>query len=863
VAERPILKLPPGQAIPPKPGPRAVTSIVRPGRDRQRERLSPKFERLERLAQRPADLLALRSDPASIAPERAIVFEVEGALKDFFMQAAAIGMDYLGDFDEDFDPSEDFYDEDDRNALVGGRVYLAMPDVRALQELLSRWRLYKTQDRMPRGTGAWGDLFRHLLDVRPWGPQDRIEPEAVAAWREQIAQHPGEAVRIEVELWFFEQEEKRQACYTRLNAMVQTAGGSIVHYAVVPEIRYHAALVELPAGQIEALIATGDVDLLRADDVMFLRPQSIFRDPIEAEFEGADGAAQPGAVAFVSDAPVVALLDGLPIQNHNLLSNRLLVDDPENLDATYLVAAREHGTLMASLICHGDLNNGETPLQRPIYVRPILQPDDSGAERSPSDRLFVDVVYQAVRRIKVGEAGQPSVAPTVFLINFSIGDVTRPFARVMSPLARLLDYLSYEYKVLFLVSAGNILHRFDVPEFKTMAEYEAATPEDREKAILAALNGQKSRRTLLAPAEAMNVLTIGAAHKGSAFNGILPAGRFDPFLTEDGPNVASAMGLGFRKIVKPEILLDGGRAPIAMASSGDVLSMRPVDAGRQLFGLKAAMPSPVGGTAYEDFCWGTSPATALATRAAHLIHDSLLDEAGGSKHVDIEAQYLPLAVKALLVHCAKWGSKGELLDGVFPPQGQGSHNQRRDDITRLLGYGSVDIQRVLDCTENRATMLGYSTIRAGEGLLYRIPLPDDIEGQTLFRSLTTTLAWFTPVNTRHQGYRRAALDISPGNAEDKYWLVADRYPYQPTDKAVARGTIFHEIRTSEEARVFVDDGHLLLRVSCRATAGEFDDKVPFALAVSFEVGIDAGIEVYNKMLIALGAQIRAAVAAAP
>src|SRR5690606_18047697 len=110
------------------------------------------------------------------------------------------------------------------------------------------------------------------------------------------------------------------------------------------------------------------------------------------------------------------------------------------------------------------------------YVRPILRPTQYG-ERSPDDRLFVDVVHQAVRRMKEGEAGSPPTAPSVAVINFSIGDEYRPFARQLSPLARLLDYLSYRYKVLFLVSAGNILDRLRVPAFQTMAQFEAATPD--------------------------------------------------------------------------------------------------------------------------------------------------------------------------------------------------------------------------------------------------------------------------------------------------------------------------------------------------------------------------------------------------
>ncbi len=57
------------------------------------------------------------------------------------------------------------------------------------------------------------------------------------------------------------------------------------------------------------------------------------------------------------------------------------------------------------------------------------------------------------------------------------------------------------------------------------------------------------------------------------------------------------------------------------------------------------------------------------------------------------------------------------------------------------------------------------------------------------------------------------------------WITADREPSQPTDKAVVRGTVFHERRTGEAATVFVDDGHILLRVSCLYRARFFGHKV--------------------------------------
>jgi Subtilase family len=856
VPDRPLLNLPAPTAIdlPQKHG--GGAAISRPSRDRQRERIDPRFERLSAVAETPAQLMALRDDPASIAPERAIVFEVEGSLKDFYDQARSIGLEYLGDFEEEFDPSDDFFVEEKPDQKVSGRIYLAMPDVQALRELLSLWERYKQNRRMPKGRSEWRVLFSQLIDVRPWGPQDRVSSDAIAAWEDDLARDPDALVRLEIELWYHENAEKRTQAFQALERDIADAGGQVVHHAVIPEIHYDAALIDLPGASIRALIDNPAVSLARADEVMFLRPQSVARYPSATEFTGGDSA----AVAADADQaePIAALLDGFPIQNHVRLAGRLDVDDPEGLDAIYPVARREHGTEMASLIIHGDLNAGEPPLPRRLYVRPVMRPHVNGDERTPPDRLLVDVIHQAVRRIKEGDGAQPAVAPGVVVINLSLGDETRPYARTMSPLSRLLDYLSNRYRVLFLVSAGNILDRLPVAAFDTSIEFEAATPVERERAILEALNSNKSRRTLLSPAESLNALTIGAAHSGSAFNGNLPNGRTDPFTDEELPNIVSAMGLGFKKIVKPELLFSGGRAPVSVVASGGGIVIAPVTAGVHMFGLKAARPSPqIGGTRYEDFTFGTSVATALATRGAHQIHDVLIDGNGGSNHTDIDAAHMPLVLKALLVHGAQWGAKGQMLDDTFQPQGTGSHFSRRDDIARLLGYGVPNIDRVLDCTENRATLLGVGSIAPESSLLYRVPLPDGLDGVRALRAITITLGWFSPVNPRHQGYRMAALDVASGS-DQKFWIAPLR-SLQPTDKATARGTVFHERRTGEAASVFVDDGHLLLRLTCRAAAGNLADNVPYALAISMEVGVETGIPVYEQVRVRLAQAVPAAI----
>ena len=74
--------------------------------------------------------------------------------------------------------------------------------------------------------------------------------------------------------------------------------------------------------------------------------------------------------------PIIGLLDGFPLSGHQRLLGRLIVDDPDGFESAYQAQERVHGTTMASLICHGDLNENNESIGKPIYVRPIMQPYD-------------------------------------------------------------------------------------------------------------------------------------------------------------------------------------------------------------------------------------------------------------------------------------------------------------------------------------------------------------------------------------------------------------------------------------------------------------------------------------------------------
>jgi hypothetical protein len=232
-----------------------------------------------------------------------------------------------------------------------------------------------------------------------------------------------------------------------------------VDFVTIDPIRYQVALVEVPPEEAEEVEARSGI-VANADQIMSIRPQSFFHsEPVE---DGGDVLPDDEGLDTADFRPAVAaILDGYPMENHQLLAGRVEVEEVDITAATVPVNRRYHGTAIASLILHGDLAAGEEPLSRKLKAVPILAaPQGLGDERLDSDYLPIGLIYRAVKSLKVGLDGAEPTGPEVILINHSICDAEGAFVRRPSVWARLLDWMSVQYGVLFVVSAGNITREF-------------------------------------------------------------------------------------------------------------------------------------------------------------------------------------------------------------------------------------------------------------------------------------------------------------------------------------------------------------------------------------------------------------------
>ena len=822
--------------------------IHRPSLGRQGERLSPMFTRLQEDFE--AQRVELQQSAAGADPEYVLVIETIGSVENFANAVRRItGFEWMAELETDeITPDEDFYDEQNVEKELSGRLYLVMSNQRALTEMLSLWQRYQNnpdldfRDRQSelRGLAKFRDVFQCLKCIRRWGVQDRIDESGVLdAWREDLELDGGRAIRFEIELWFRSAESKRREAQRQVEALIVGLGGSVIGSCILPEIAYHALLAEIPANAAQQILDHPDVDLVKCDSVMFFRPvgqMATGKIPVEGELSDHTVA----EAALPTGDPVVAILDGLPLTNHRILQGRLIIDDPDDYTAAYTVADRMHGTAMASLVCRGDLSNEAPPLSRPVYVRPIMRPipwiSSPRPEQIPDNELVVDHMHRAVRRMFAGEGTGDPIAPTIRIINFSIGDSCRQFAQMLSPLARLLDWLSVKYGVLFVISAGNHLDNIDTGV--SISDYNTLTNAEKEALVVKSIYADARHRKILSPGESINSLTVGALHQDSATESRMESviNVFESSL----PSPVSPFGSGYRRSVKPDLLINGGRVLYSEPFGTDAVATLRTRHVRVAPGIKVASPSAIAGDLEKvAYCCGTSNAAALTSRMAAICHDALID-IFDEQAPDVELRpYIAPLLKVMIIHGCTWGDMQDRLRTILQTPNNG--RQIRSLITRWMGYGVPDVNRVLACTQQRATLLGFGQLGDEEAHVFSLPLPPSLGARREWRRLTVTLAWMSPIVASTQRYRSAGL-----------WFEVEGDSIATSRSEVdargsRRGTVQHEVFEGDRAVAITDDAKLTIKVNCRKDAARIQLPVAYGIGVSLEVADGIDISIYDEI----------------
>lgn len=864
--ERPILKLPnPRAARRPVGNPRNIPQPRGPGYGRQRDRFDGTFDVLAgRLDRADADI-ALRQDPAGIAPERALVFETAGPIGDFAAAARNIGLEVIAEIDlEDTDEIPEGFAPQRGKETLSPVLYATIPTLEVLNNLLRMWRAYAGGEAAEYGDGRWWKLFDLLTDLRVWGPQDRLSDTARAVIEDRLPANDDEEAIIELEIWPSANAAQRDAWRAAVRDRVAALGGRVIDACSIGEqgFIYEALLVGLTAGAVRDLLNQPDApaSLAMLDGVQFILPQTIAQSlPIGENDDAAP--ARDVDDPFHPNVPIrAALLDGTPIAAHAALDGGVIVEDLHDLVRLSQVEHRRHATSMASLILRGDLDGDGAPLADARIVSvPVLVDTEQNAV-APGGRLFVDVMHSTLQQL-VG--GDEPLAPDVFVVNLSIGIKDMRFAGRMSALARLLDWWAEATGLLFVISAGNISDRLILRNVRAM-DVEDAQPADQRRTVRQALREAAYDRGLLAPSEAINGLTSGAVSMDLNHGNRPPHVAGIVRLEEDGDGTAaisSAVGLGPLRSIKPDLLCAGGIQEVRVVPAGDDAAVTLVEGQRT--GLVVAAP-PQGGNPQTKKARGTSCAAALTTRAVLQCAHALVGEDGPYEGLELPRRDMALLTRALAVNASQWPPVEHDIYREALEVAPRKYARAKEDVARYLGHGVIASERMLESPQEGATLVGLGNIRKDGTVLFDVPLPDAMAGERVARSMRVTLAWFSPMDVRRVAYRLASLEAfcadGQGGDKDNGWGLRLKGS-GPDSNMVKRGSVWsqrlvHAVKTVPD---FDEGASLPLCVQCRdASRGGLnqDLDIRFAIAVTLEVEAGVEFDVHQQIQDKLRQQVR-------
>ena len=495
------------------------------------------------------------------------------------------------------------------------------------------------------------------------------------------------------------------------------------------------------------------------------------------------------------EPPVIALLDGLPLQNHILLQDRLNIDDYFNLEPDYQAEKRSHGTAMASLIIHGDLSHPLIAFNHSLYVLPILKYDDAAdREIIPKDELYADVLNRAIKHIME----ETDLRNYIKVINLSVVNENRMFINSFSPEARMVDFLSWKYGLLFVICAGNYKENI-IKEDLTYGVFRHLTDDERQQFVIRDRFDMQQNMRIQAPSEAINGLCVGAINFD--YSQLTDSDdRIKPVI--DGfPATYSRFGGGYLRAIKPDCVFMGGREMYRqlLDLNQQPVNLRPTNYPKKAPGLRVAgcdFPTQ------ELFSLGTSDAAALVSR----ICADFLPVIRQIPGLNLPGDYEAIALKTILVHSCTWGEMGHhLMEKDLSFTGR----KRRNYTLKWIGYGYPNIQHAMYSTQQRVVMAGFGTIEQDETVEFKIPLPPCLIAHVDDKRLTITLGWHSPIAPSNKNYKLAKLSFSSNNQ------ILNVTRSDCDQHAGKRGTIQHEVFEGNKASTFVEGDNLVIKVDCK------------------------------------------------
>lgn len=372
-------------------------------------------------------------------------------------------------------------------------------------------------------------------------------------------------------------------------------------------------------------------------------------------------------IAPDDESATVGVIDSGIMENHKFISPAIKKESKSYIDGDVSTAdyvkGGGHGTKVAGAILYPKgIANVESPYKLPCFIKNLRVLDKDNYLQHKFPASLMEIIVSENSDCKV--------------FNLSITSSAKYRIKHMSSWAAIIDKLTFENDILFLISVGNISFG-DIQYFiKAGKKY----PEYLDENFCRLAN----------PSQSLFGLSVGSLN-----NSTFEDENWISLGEENDISAFSRTGTGIWGTIKPDVVEYGGG--LVISKNGDVLLKNNSTTSPEL--LRSTFH---GGSAIGKDSVGTSFST---PKVAHIsaILKQLYPEEGTN------------LIRAFIVQ------------GARLPKDYFQNPTKK--IIQYLGYGLPSLDRVIRNTDYRVTFYNTGEINAEEGHLYSLKFPESIRGQ--------------------------------------------------------------------------------------------------------------------------------------